>query len=120
MGSMLWNCCIMGPENTPYHEGIFFIEVRFPVEYPFKPPKVKFTTKIYHMNINEDGGIFHNMLKEGWTPTITIHKVLQMLHGLFITPITDNPLVAEIAALYLSDKDAHDKKAKEYTLKFAA
>ncbi|KAG8011627.1 Ubiquitin-conjugating enzyme E2 L3 [Nibea albiflora] len=43
------------PDNPPYDKGAFRIEIIFPAEYPFKPPKITFKTKIYHPNIDEKG-----------------------------------------------------------------
>merc|ERR1711974_83239 len=48
---------ITGPPGSPYEEGKFVISVEFPDDYPFKPPKVKFITKVYHPNVKSDGRI---------------------------------------------------------------
>jgi len=114
-----WQGHICGPPGTPYHEGIFFLDIEFPNEYPFKPPKVVFQTKIYHMNINGDGGICLRMLKEDWSPATTLTKVLQELIELLRAPNADDPLVTEIAQLYSSDKAQHDKNALDATVRFA-
>ena len=70
-----WQATIVGPDDSPYSGGVFFLDIHFPVDYPFKPPKVSFTTKVYHMNISSTGGICLDILKDKWSPAITINKV---------------------------------------------
>ena len=71
-----WGATIIGPENSPFQGGIFNMSIYFPTDYPFKPPKVFFDTKIYHPNINKSGGICLDILKESWSPALTISKLL--------------------------------------------
>lgn len=70
-----WQATIMGPDESPYSGGVFFLDIHFPADYPFKPPKVSFTTRIYHCNINSNGGICLDILKDQWSPALTISKV---------------------------------------------
>lgn len=63
-----WTATIFGPEDTPYHGGVFQLVIVFPDDYPFHPPKVQFRTKIFHPNINTHGQICVDILKDAWTP----------------------------------------------------
>lgn len=58
------------PASTPYAQGTFDLAVDFPIEYPFKGPKVRFLTPVYHPNIDNDGNICIGVLKsEAWKPS---------------------------------------------------
>ena len=114
-----WIATIMGPEGTPYHGGIFFLRINFPSDYPFKAPKIAFTTPIYHCNVNKNGGICLDILKGQWSPALTISKVLLSITSLLSDPNPDDPLMPEIAKLYKSNKAKHDVNARESTIKYA-
>tara|TARA_R100001163_G_C5068178_1_gene208078 strand:- start:3870 stop:4316 length:447 start_codon:yes stop_codon:yes gene_type:complete len=114
-----WTATIMGPEETPYHGGIFFLDINFPKDYPFKPPKVFFTTPIFHPNINRNGAICLDILKEQWSPALTISRVLLSISSLLSDPNPDDPLVPEIANLYKSNRSKFDASAREYTMRYA-
>ena len=115
-----WQATIFGPENTPYQGGVFHLDIDFPENYPFKPPKVVFKTKIYHCNINNRGGICLDILKDQWSPALTISKVLLSLCSLLSDPNPDDPLVPEIAKLYKSSRVMHDSQASEWTRQYAS
>uniref|UniRef100_A0A7I4AU78 UBC core domain-containing protein n=1 Tax=Physcomitrium patens TaxID=3218 RepID=A0A7I4AU78_PHYPA len=70
-----WQATIMGPPDSPYAGGVFLVTIHFPPDYPFKPPKVAFRTKVFHPNINSNGSICLDILKEQWSPALTISKV---------------------------------------------
>lgn len=114
-----WNATIMGPDKSPYAGGVFMLKIRFPNDYPFKPPKINFTTKIYHCNVNESGGICLDILKDNWSPALTISKVLLSICSLLTDPNPDDPLVPDIAMLFKKDRKQHDKHAAEWTRKYA-
>ena len=114
-----WQATIMGPDDSPYAGGVFFLDIHFPADYPFKPPKVHFTTRIYHCNINSNGGICLDILKDQWSPALTISKVLLSICSLLTDPNPDDPLVPDIAQLLKTDKTRHDSTAREWTSKYA-
>uniref|UniRef100_A0A4X2LTP1 E2 ubiquitin-conjugating enzyme n=1 Tax=Vombatus ursinus TaxID=29139 RepID=A0A4X2LTP1_VOMUR len=99
-----WQATIMGPDYSPYQGRVFFLTIHFPTGYPFKPPKVAFTTRIYHPNINNNGNICLNILRLQWSPALTISKVLLSICSLLRDPNPDDPLVPEIAGIYKTDQ----------------
>ena len=114
-----WQATIMGPPDSPYQEGVFFLTINFPTDYPFKPPKVVFTTRIYHPNINSNGSICLDILKDQWSPALTISKVLLSISSLLTDPNPDDPLVPEIANLYKNNRKSYEDSAREWTKKYA-
>tara|TARA_B100000902_G_C27265755_1_gene893420 strand:- start:927 stop:1376 length:450 start_codon:yes stop_codon:yes gene_type:complete len=114
-----WQATIVGPTESPYEGGLFYLKIHFTKDYPFKPPKVKFITKIYHCNISGSGSICLDILKDKWSPALTISKVLLSICSLMTDPNPSDPLVPEIATLLTTNKKLHDKNAKEFTLHYA-
>ena len=114
-----WQVTIMGPGDSPYQGGVFFLNIHFPTDYPFKPPKCTFTTRIYHPNINSNGTFSLDILKDQWSPALTISKVLLSISSLLTDPNPDDPLVPEIANIYKSNRAKYEATAKEWTKKYA-
>ena len=114
-----WQATIVGPSDSAYQGGLFFLNIHFPVDYPFKSPKVTFITKIYHPNINSNGAICLDILKEHWSPALTISKVLLSISSLLTDPNPEDPLVLDIANLYKNDRQKYYQNAKDWTNKFA-
>jgi len=115
----LWTATIVGPKGTPYEGGLFMLDVEFPIDYPFKAPKVSFVTRIYHPNINKNGAICLDILKDQWSPALTIGSVLLSICSLLNDPNPNDPLVPEIAHQYKQNKHAFDVSAREHTARFA-
>jgi len=114
-----WTASIMGPEDSPFQGGIFFLNVQFPTDYPFKPPKLSFTTRIYHPNINSNGSICLDILKDQWSPALTISKVLLSISSLLTDANPNDPLVPEIAHIFKNDRPRYENTAREWTRRYA-
>lgn len=117
-----WIGRIKGPEGTPYEGGIFYFNITIKNDYPFRPPKVKAKTKIYHPNIENkpNGDICLDILNEEWSPALSIEKLLISLSSLLGDPNPSSPLEDEIADLYMYNRDKYEKMARQYTRKYAA
>lgn len=116
----IWDAMIVGPTDSPYAGGIFKLEIHFPTDYPFKPPKCIFTTKIFHPNISSNGNICLDILKDQWSPALTISKVLLSICSLLTDPNPKDPLVPDVANLYIQNRQAYNDKARQWTLQYAS
>ena len=115
----IWDATIIGPTESPYTGGLFKLEIHFPSDYPFKPPKVTFLTKIYHPNINSYGNICLDILKDQWSPALTVSKVLLSICSLLNDPNPKDPLVPDIAHLYEKDRAKYEENATLWTMRYA-
>ena len=114
-----WRATITGPADSPYQSAVYFLKIVFSKNYPFKPPKITFETKIYHCNINDKGGISLCILRDNWSPALTVAKCLLSICSLLTDPNPDDPLVPEIAKLYKTNRRKHDFTANEWARKYA-
>ncbi|MBN3279980.1 UB2E1 enzyme, partial [Polyodon spathula] len=114
-----WRSTILGPPGSVYEGGVFFLDITFTPDYPFKPPKVTFRTRIYHCNINSQGVICLDILKDNWSPALTIAKVLLSICSLLTDCNPADPLVGSIATQYMTNRAEHDRIARQWTKRYA-
>merc|ERR1712179_161249 len=114
---LVWQGLLV-PDNAPYNKGAFLIDIVFPAEYPFKPPKVSFRTKIYHPNIDEKGQVCLPIVSaENWKPATKTDQVIQALVNLVNDPEPEHPLRADLAEEFTKDKKKFFKNAEDFTKK---
>ncbi|KAI1637583.1 ubiquitin carrier protein [Biscogniauxia mediterranea] len=112
--------CIPGPPGTPYEAGQYVVDVKIPTEYPFRPPIMKFDTKVWHPNISsQTGAICLDTLSSAWSPVLTIKSTLLSLQSLFESPEPKDPQDAEVAKMMINDPDGFNKKAHEWAVTHA-
>ncbi|XP_057767564.1 ubiquitin-conjugating enzyme E2 27 [Salvia miltiorrhiza] len=111
---------IPGPLGTPYEGGTFKIDITLPDGYPFEPPKMRFATKVWHPNISsQSGAICLDILKDQWSPALTLKTALLSVQALLSAPEPDDPQDAVVAQQYLKDYQTFVGTARYWTEAFA-
>ncbi|XP_052182136.1 ubiquitin-conjugating enzyme E2 27 isoform X2 [Diospyros lotus] len=111
---------IPGPLTTPYEGGTFVIDIDLPNGYPFEPPRMQFATKVWHPNISsQSGAICLDILKDQWSPALTLKTALLSVQALLSAPQPDDPQDAVVAQQYLRDYHTFAATARYWTETFA-
>lgn len=114
-----WEATIIGPSDTPYEGGIFKLLISFTNEYPYRPPKVRFMTRIFHPNISPKGDICLDILRDSWSPALTTSRILLSVCSLLGDPNPNDPLVPEIATIYKDNYELYLQNARKWTMLYA-
>jgi len=85
------------PDEGMYKGGSFKFTFAVPSAFPHEPPKVKCMQKIYHPNIDLEGNVCLNILREDWKPVLNLNAVIVGLQFLFLEPNPSDPLNKEAA-----------------------
>ena len=87
---MTWNAVIFGIYGSLYESGVFKLVMIFCREYPYKPPKVKFLSRIFHPNVSSDGTVCPEILQRNWSPATTVTLIIKRLISLLDNPCLDD------------------------------
>ena len=126
---MEWKCTMSGPQDTPFANGLFFLKIKFPDNYPNSAPEVSFLTPIYHINVNPKAPNINQTESLGhvcistlnwWSPKNNMREVLTDIFALFYLSNPESPYGVERAEEFRKNKDLYEAKCKYFTQKYAA
>ncbi|TDL28061.1 E2 ubiquitin-conjugating enzyme [Rickenella mellea] len=104
---------IITPDEGMYKGGVFKFSFAINSNYPHDPPKVKCTQTIYHPNVDLEGNVCLNILREDWKPVLNLNAVIVGLQYLFLEPNADDPLNKEAAEDLRRSRDQFLKNVKQ-------
>ena len=117
-----WRVTFLGPKDSLYKGGMFWLELIFPKDYPNNPPQINFLTPIFHPNVcpykNSLGLVCHNFIKN-WNPSYTVGFILTKLYALFYQVNPESAFDKEIANEYLFNRPLYESKVIFFTKKYA-
>ena len=120
-----WEILIAGAKDTSYEGGVFRLSCRIPTDYPFKPPSIRFVTRIYHPSVVKNtGGIDPSFYTDNWMPSWTIKGLIQLIIERFFLKEIDvnSPIEAIEPAIvdeYMNNRALFNKNAADWTRKYA-
>ncbi|KAA6411641.1 MAG: NEDD8-conjugating enzyme UBC12 [Lasallia pustulata] len=100
------------PDEGMYKGGAFDFKFAINQNFPHDPPKVKCVQKIYHPNIDLEGNVCLNILREDWKPVLNLNAVIVGLQFLFLEPNASDPLNKEAAEDLRSNRDGFKRNVK--------
>ena len=122
-----WKISFIGPKDSEYAGGLFFLKITFPKDFPNSPPQINFQTPIYHLNVRsvQDpnsketlGCIKENTIKF-WEPSSTVKQIITKLYAIFYVNNPNNSYLSERATEFENDINLFKLKATYFTNKYA-
>ena len=114
-----WKITLLGAKDTPYANGIFFIKLQFPHDYPHRRPEIYFLTPIYHMNVSRGEGRVSVNFIDQWNEKTNVREILTKLYSIFYLVNPESPYQKELARVYITDRDLYYCNVKKYVEQYA-
>ena len=114
-----WKITLIGPIDTPYAGGMFFLTADFSENYPKVKPEVRFVNKIYHLNVSPSNGHICISTLNNWVEKTPMVDVISAIFALFYDQNPDSPYSGQMAREYVTNRNEFNRKAREWTQKYA-
>ncbi|CAK8574287.1 unnamed protein product [Lathyrus sativus] len=118
-----WNVTIIGPPDSLYDGGFFNAIMSFPPDYPQNPPRMKFTSEIWHPNVYSDGTVCISILHppgddpagyedsgERWLPVHTVESIVLSIISMLSSPNIESPANIDAAIDWRDNRSEFKKK----------
>ena len=109
-----WEAFIKGPKDSLYQGYEFKVDIKLPENYPYSPMIVKFITPIQHVNVNKNGDICMDILKDEWSSSQNIQSILISIISLMRDPNIKDPFNSDLAELYRTNEDKYKKAIHDF------
>jgi ubiquitin-conjugating enzyme E2 A len=113
----VWSATIFGPDETAWEGGVFSLRMTFGEQYPEKPPRVRFTSEVFHPNVYSDGTLCMDIIQDQWSPIHNVCTLLTSIQSLLTDPNPSSPANQEAAQLFTEDKSSYNRKVRRLAQK---
>ena len=120
-----WKVSLVGPRDTPYVGGLFFLKISFPQDYPQTSPRINFLTPIYHLNVwprndaKENLGLITERAFNYWKPNSPAKEILTKLYAIFYINNEQEYYLPERLSEYKQNNYLYNLKVEYFTNKYA-
>ncbi|KAL8943323.1 MAG: hypothetical protein Q9211_001018 [Gyalolechia sp. 1 TL-2023] len=121
----LWEVLIQGPKDTPFEDGLFPAELKFPKDYPLSPPTMKFLCDMWHPNVYPSGLVCISILhapgedpnhyeqaSERWSPIQSVEKILISVMSMLAEPNDESPANVEAAKMWRERRKEYEERIR--------
>ncbi|KAJ7567480.1 hypothetical protein O6H91_02G149900 [Diphasiastrum complanatum] len=138
----VWGATVFGPDETAWEGAILPLRLTFGEHYPAKPPRVRFTSEVFHPNgiihthlsiivmslyvsltlkliqnyyvaVYNDGTLCMDIIQDAWSPCHNVCTILTSIQSLLTDPNPSSPANPEAAHLYQTDLQAYNRRVRQ-------
>ena len=102
-----WLCFIQGSDNSPYKNSVLFLEIRFGIRYPQKPPTFRFLSSYYHPNVRRTGEVCVPILFEDYHPGVNLRQIMDSIYDMICSPVYSHAVRYKVMEIFSFHKEVY-------------